>query len=292
MPSKYKKVFAGALASPCLPLIAFSLLFCMPANSAKTAQEATIKAPEPAVCKLFVSSEGASHQSKAKAHRRVFTSVDQVIGTYAEAVRKKLAPIFANAGVAYPPKSMTWICLKNEKVLLLFARNKSGMERQVLAYSIVGTSGSIGPKLKEGDRQVPEGFYRIPSLHPNVVAHMALDVNYPNEEDRRHAQTEHRKNLGRDILIHGSRWSTGCLAMGNGPIEEMFVIAHDCGIQNIRLIFAPCNLAITKPQIDYSKHPAWLPNLYERIEAELRRYPIDTVKAQPAESIEVTESKW
>lgn len=215
------------------------------------------------------------------APKRVFTSVDEVLKTYGTTVRAKLNPIFSAANVSYPPTKMTWICLKQEKVLLLFAPDKSGVQKQVLGYPIIGASGGAGPKLKEGDLQVPEGFYSLPSFHPNVIAHLAMDVNYPNEEDRAHAKKEHRKNLGCDILIHGSRWSTGCLAMGNEPIEEMFVLAYDTGIKNISLIFAPCNLANQKPVIDFQKQPAWLPALYKRISAAQKSFPIDVSKVPP-----------
>jgi murein L,D-transpeptidase YafK len=75
-----------------------------------------------------------------------------------------------------------------------------------------------GPKLKEGDKQVPEGFYKNCWLSPNLVAHIGMDINYPNDRDRRHAKAEKRRNLGCDILIHGSKWSTGCLAKGNVTI--------------------------------------------------------------------------
>ena len=223
--------------------------------------------------------------------RRVFTSVDEVIGTYGAAVRKKLKPMLNALDVPYPPAQMTWICLKQEKVLLLFAKDKSGKQRQILGYPIIGASGAAGPKLKEGDLQVPEGFYRIPSFHPNVIAHMALDVNYPNEEDRSHAKTEGRKKPGCDILIHGSRWSTGCLAMGNEPIEEMFVLAYDCGIKNIRLIFAPCNLTVQKPQIDFAKQPAWLPALYKRLSLALKDYPVDISTVPPPPKFEDSKSE-
>ena len=213
--------------------------------------------------------------------RHVFKSVQEVINNYGHAVREKLQPILSASDVSYPPKAMTWICLKQERALLLFARDKSGKERQILAYPIVGASGGAGPKLKEGDLQVPEGFYRIPSFHPNVIAHMAVDVNYPNNEDRAHAKAEHRSNLGSDILIHGSRWSTGCLAMGNEPIEEMFVLAYDCGLKNISLIFAPCNLAAQKPSIDLKKQPTWVPQLYKRLSNSLQKYPIDLSRFPP-----------
>ena len=140
--------------------------------------------------------------------------------------------------------------------------------------------------------QVPEGFYSIPSFHPNVIAHMALDVNYPNEEDRAHAIAERRKKLGCDILIHGSRWSSGCLAMGNQPIEEMFVMAYDCGLKNIRLILAPCNLTTTKSNVDFKRQPAWLPALYKRISVALQEFPIDISKVAKAETLSETEARF
>lgn len=224
--------------------------------------------------------------------RRVFKSVDEILSIYDEPVRAKLKPIFSAHGVSYPPKEMTWICLKEEKVLLLFAKDARGKQQQLLCYPIIGSSGVTGPKLKEGDMQVPEGFYSIPSFHPNVIAHMALDVNYPNEEDRAHANAEHRRKLGSDILIHGSRWSSGCLAMGNQPIEEMFVLAYDCGLKNIRLIFAPCNLVTQKPNIDFKKQPSWLQPLYKRISNALLQFPIDVSKVLPAETLSETKARY
>ncbi len=204
----------------------------------------------------------------------IFQSTDRVLNYYGPAVRAKLKPLFAAQQIAYPPQSMTWIALKEEKQLLLFAKNKSGTYKQILSYPIIGTSGVAGPKLKEGDKQVPEGFYKIAGFRPNLVAHIGMDINYPNDSDRRHAQAEKRRNLGCDILIHGSKWSTGCLAMGNEPIEEMFVLAHDVGAKNIALLFAPCNLLQAKPAVDFNKQPAWLRDLYRELRTEMARYPL------------------
>lgn len=202
------------------------------------------------------------------------TTTTGAIKAYGKRVREKLVPLFKTFDVPYPPGEMTWICLKQEKQLLVFASDKSARQRLVLSYPIIGASGATGPKLKEGDKQVPEGFYNIAGFRPNVIAHLGLAVDYPNSEDVLHAREEHRKNLGKDILIHGSRWSTGCLAMGNEPIEELFVLAHDTGCSKIKLIFAPCNLILSKPAIDFKYQPSWLPELYARIRCELQNYPI------------------
>jgi hypothetical protein len=199
-------------------------------------------------------------------------TVPQVIDMYGAEVRERLKPIFMMENVPYPPKKMTWIALKQEKLLLLFAEDMHGKMRKVLSYPIIGSSGVTGPKLREGDKQVPEGFYKISRFRPVVLAHLGMEINYPNEEDRKHGAAEGRKKLGGDIMIHGHFYSTGCLAMSDQPIEEMFVLAHDVKPENIRLIFAPCNLLTTKPQLDWKKQPVWVHPLYERLGNELRNY--------------------
>jgi len=203
-----------------------------------------------------------------------FYSTDAVIAAYGKSVREKLKAEFARQKVSYPPKKLTWIVLKAERQLLIFARNNKGLICRILSYPIIGASGRAGPKLAEGDKQVPEGFYRLTGFRPNLVAHIGLDVNYPNQFDHARARAEKRQNLGGEILIHGSKWSTGCLAMGNEPIEEMFVLAYDCGLENITLLFAPCNLNSNKPEIDFKKQPSWLPQLYRQLALELGRYPL------------------
>ena len=79
-------------------------------------------------------------------------------------------------------------------------------------YPIRAASGALGPKLREGDRQVPEGVYDIESLNPNSRFHVALRVGYPNAFDRQMAGREGRTALGGDIMIrasHEERWTGG-----------------------------------------------------------------------------------
>jgi hypothetical protein len=201
-------------------------------------------------------------------------TVAEVMKAYGETAREQLKPQFVAAGVVYPPREMTWIGLKTEKLLLCFARDKKGTMKKVLTYPIVGTSGVEGPKLREGDKQIPEGFYDIAGFRPHVIAHIGLDVGYPNAEDKMHAHNEHRKNLGGDIMIHGHWYSTGCLAMTDQPIEEIFTLAYDTGLKNIHLILAPCNLTKRKPDVDFKEQPLWLPALYARLTKALKQFPL------------------
>jgi hypothetical protein len=201
-------------------------------------------------------------------------TVAETIKLYGKQARSRLTPHFKNARIKYPPTKLTMLCLKKEELLILFAPDSNGDLKQIAGYPIIGTSGKAGPKLKEGDLQIPEGFYQVPGLYPNSIAHLGIRVNYPNIQDRKRAKADHRTKLGGDILIHGSYWSTGCLAMGNSAIEELYVLVNDVGCKNIDLTFAPCDLRKVKPDVDFKSQPKWLPQLYKELKEKLRTYPI------------------
>ena len=94
--------------------------------------------------------------------------------------------------------------------------------RHAQTWSIAGMSGGLGPKLEEGDKQSPEGFYQV-SLNqflPSSTNHLAFNVGYPNAFDRNHGRT------GSFIMVHGKKGSVGCLAMTDAYIEEIYTICH------------------------------------------------------------------
>jgi murein L,D-transpeptidase YafK len=83
-------------------------------------------------------------------------------------------------------------------------------------------SGTTGPKRSEGDYQVPEGFYYINEFNPNSKYHLSLGLNYPNASDKILSDSV---RPGGAIYIHGSCVSTGCIAISDIPIEELYIIA-------------------------------------------------------------------
>lgn len=168
-------------------------------------------------------------------------TVEQVLHALEPAARSRLEPVFQQAGVSFPPAKIALLAFKEEKRLDLFASGASGDFRHVLSWPILAASGTTGPKLREGDRQVPEGFYRIELLNPNSLFHLSLRVNYPNADDIARAKAEGRDpaGLGGDIMIHGGAASIGCLAIGDEAVEELFVLAGLTGLDRIRLIIAP-----------------------------------------------------
>lgn len=135
---------------------------------------------------------------------------------------KKLAQ---TRNLSYPLSEIYIRAFKKEKELEVWATNKPGTPMILLAtYTVVAASGSLGPKRREGDRQVPEGFYWIDRFNPNSSYHLSLGINYPNASDRKRSDP---KKPGGDIFIHGSQVSIGCLAMTDPIIEQIYLIADD-----------------------------------------------------------------
>jgi hypothetical protein len=189
-------------------------------------------------------------------------------------VAARLRPAFERAGVSYPPARLALIGLKTERALQVYAADSTGEFRFIRSYPILAASGTLGPKLREGDGQVPEGVYRIESLNPNSRYHLALRVSYPNEFDRQQARADGRKNLGGDIMIHGGAASIGCLAMGDEAAEDLFVLAALTGISNIAVVIAPVDFRTRELPAGHETLPAWTKELYANIKAALAPCPV------------------
>lgn len=165
-------------------------------------------------------------------------TVSDVITHYGDDARQRIKPYFKTARIGYPPKAVALLALKDEASLELW--DTSAAEPVFIReYPIQALSGITGPKLREGDRQVPEGIYSIEYLNPNSSYHLSMKLNYPNAFDLKHARAEGRHEPGTNIFIHGKAVSIGCLAMGDEVIEELFVLADDIGHQNIEVAIAP-----------------------------------------------------
>jgi hypothetical protein len=196
---------------------------------------------------------------------------------------------FAEAKAPWPPTEITLIGIKDEKVLELHAREKGGPWALVHRYRVLAASGGRGPKLRQGDRQVPEGLYRISFLNPNSAFHVSLRVNYPNAFDRKMAAKEGRKDLGGDIMIHGKNLSAGCLAVGDEAVEEIFTVAAETGLSNVRVIITPTDLRTKPAPPQKPGQPEWVPMLYAEIASAMSGFentsPITTSSTNIASSL-------
>ena len=95
---------------------------------------------------------------------------------------------------------------------------KDGRYRLFATYPICLWSGRLGPKLKEGDLQAPEGFYSVTKeqLNPNSRWHRSFNLGFPNAFDRSHERT------GSFLMVHGGCLSVGCFAMTNDVVDEIW----------------------------------------------------------------------
>ena len=199
-------------------------------------------------------------------------TIEDRVGEFGETVRARLAPKFEAAGVRYPPARVVLVGLKRERVLEVYGAPTDGPIRFICSYPVLAASGHLGPKLREGDRQVPEGIYRIRELNPNSLFHLSLWLDYPNEFDWARAKEDGRAEPGSEIMIHGDARSRGCLAMGDAAAEDLFVLAALTRIENLSVILAP---------VDFRRQtfapprgaPAWTSQLYGAIAAELQTLP-------------------
>ena len=180
-----------------------------------------------------------------------------------DAARARLVGHFDRAGVAFPAARVVLLGLKAERRLEVYAGAADGALRRVASYDVLAASGEPGPKLREGDRQVPEGVYALESLNPNSRFHVALRVGYPNAFDREMARRDGRTKLGGDIMIHGGSASIGCLAVGDDAAEELFVLAATAGVRNVTVVLAPVDLR--RRPLPAGLGEGWRRELYRRL---------------------------
>ncbi len=135
--------------------------------------------------------------------------------------RPMVQALFTAARLSFPPRSMVFRVFKDVGRLDVWGAD-SGRLVPVATYGVCYASGGLGPKRKEGDSQVPEGFYTLDLFNPRSSYHLSMRVSYPNRSDR---ILGHPKTPGGAIMIHGSCVSIGCLAMSDERIEELWAMA-------------------------------------------------------------------
>ena len=150
---------------------------------------------------------------------------------------------FAEKKVIFPPRAILLRAFKKEGDLELWAAGKStGPYTLVHTYKICATSGTLGPKRRFGDVQVPEGFYELDWLNPQSNFYLSLHVSYPNASDR---ILSSRENPGGDIFLHGNCVTIGCLPITDDGIKEVFwlaVLVRNGGEKHLPIEIFPARL--------------------------------------------------
>lgn len=112
---------------------------------------------------------------------------------------------------------------KETKELEFWRKDYNNKYVHIKTYDICSFSGELGPKLKQGDRQSPEGFYIIKASQMNYNSSQFLSFNtgFPNDYDK------FNKRTGSYLMVHGGCSSSGCYAIQDAPMQEIFTAMRD-----------------------------------------------------------------
>jgi murein L,D-transpeptidase YafK len=112
---------------------------------------------------------------------------------------------------------------KEEGSLEIWKAKRDNRFDKIAEYQICAWSGKLGPKVKEGDRQAPEGFYNLTPAHlnPNSNYYLAINTGFPNRFDQANSRT------GSNLMIHGACSSSGCYSMTDAQVLEIYAFARD-----------------------------------------------------------------
>lgn len=169
------------------------------------------------------------------------------------------------------PQEIILVAFKEERILQVYSKDYSGI-KLIKEYPFTGFSGQLGPKLKEGDKQIPEGIYKVEYLNPNSSYYLSIKVSYPNEFDKSKTEFTNVSEMGGDIFIHGKSATIGCIPIGDKAIEEVFLLTQKAINNDIKVIISPRDFRIN------SKYPKiekidWENELYDTIHNELKTLP-------------------
>jgi len=158
---------------------------------------------------------------------------------------------FEEKKLTWPPQELYIRGFKYDRALEVWVKGNSNENFKLFkTYKVCMQSGTLGPKRLEGDYQMPEGFYYINEFNPNSNFHLSLGLNYPNASDKILSDS---LRPGNSIYIHGKCLSTGCIAIDNKPIEELYLLASyikDAGIEFIPVHIFPVKYNVKK-SLDY-----------------------------------------
>ena len=138
--------------------------------------------------------------------------------------RKRLFKPISSAKILTSANFQLYVrAFKNEKILEVWIKEKNADQFTLLhTYEFCTSSGSLGPKRRQGDLQIPEGVYHINHFNPESNFYLSLGLNYPNASDKLLSDKQHP---GSAIYIHGNCVTIGCIPLTDDKIKEVYIMA-------------------------------------------------------------------
>ncbi|MBS1661158.1 MAG: hypothetical protein JST68_08920 [Bacteroidetes bacterium] len=179
-----------------------------------------------------------------------FIDYQRAIPKIGDVLRRKedtLAKQFKEKGLVWPARFVYIRSYKYDSQLEVWVKDSEQEKyKHFKTYKVCALAGTLGPKRMAGDYQVPEGFYYINEFNPRSEYHLSLGLNYPNASDRILSDS---LQPGKDIFIHGSCVTTGCIPITDTQIEELYILAahaKDMGQDFIPVHIFPVNFNVAK----------------------------------------------
>jgi len=173
-----------------------------------------------------------------KQEQRRYSRVRTAYADKAATVKKYLTD--ANITGSY---QLLLMAFKQEQQLEVWAKGSHQQQYTLMhTYKFCASSGQLGPKRRQGDYQIPEGYYTIDRFNPYSSFYLSLAINYPNQSDRLLTDA---KNPGGDIFLHGACATIGCIPITDPCIKEVYIMAieaRNAGQKNIPFWIYPAKL--------------------------------------------------
>ncbi|QPH39066.1 L,D-transpeptidase family protein [Pedobacter endophyticus] len=226
---------------------------------------------------LFISTM-ANAQNDFKAAQIKFERVNDAY----ESKWESLAQSIKSAGYSKHFSMLINAYKAEGKLEVWLKRNSDKHYALFKTYDFCAHSGTLGPKVIEGDKQTPEGFYYINVFNPVSSFYLSLGINYPNSVDS--ARTGEGKKTGGDIYIHGNCVTVGCIPLTDEKIKELYVLAVEAtnsGQKNIPVNIYPFKMTaenFKKYAIQFSKQEAFWKTLQPGYLAFEKHNQMPTIK--------------
>ncbi len=169
--------------------------------------------------------------------------------------------------IAQEPMMLFLRLFKSEQEVEVWVKAQNQKRyRQVLVYPFCAFSGRLGPKRKQGDYQIPEGFYHISYFNPASNFHLSLKVSYPNQSDRILGK---QGKLGGDIFIHGDCVTIGCVPITDDKMKILYILSLEAkagGQQNIPIHIFPFRLTSKALVAIEENTPNYLTNFWRNLQ--------------------------
>lgn len=202
-----------------------------------------------------------SHAQTFKEKQLQFARVKEAYRQKADVVKS----IVEKQGLDHRTLQLFIRAFKKEELLEVWGRDAARATYKLLVnYPFCTTSGTLGPKRKEGDLQIPEGIYHINHFNPQSNFHLSLGINYPNGSDKILSDPHHP---GGSIYVHGACVTIGCIPITDDKIKELYLLAVEArnnGQEKIPVHIFPARLTSGLPEslaTDYPQHQEFWKNL-------------------------------